>query len=129
MPEIEYPPTAILGESRQDWERRALNPWRMEMKRKLLVTRGNLCERGCGRMATDLDEPIVPRADMRGLSLEQRRLAFSTANMELACSRCNRESPHDRAGAWERACKRFGLDTMIDWYASLGLRVIDRRFT
>jgi len=128
MNEIEYPPEPLEGEDRRSWEVRALNPWRMEMKAKMLARRGPLCARGCGRMAVDYDEPIIPRCSMRGLSLEKRRLAFASANAELTCIPCNRESAHDRDGAWRRAVERFGLEAMQIWYASLELRAPDRRF-
>jgi len=88
-----------------------------------------MCEReGCDRVAEDLDEPIITRGDMRGLSLQQRRLAFSTANMEIACSICNRESAHDREAAFRRACERFGEREVRAWYAGIGLKAPDRRF-
>ena len=59
---------------------------------------------------------------MRGLDLDRRRLAFATCNMELACPACNREAAHDRDGAWERACARFGEGAMREWYGGLALK-------
>jgi len=54
---IEYPPLPYENEDRLSWERRALNPWRMEQKRKLFAKRGPMCEReGCDRAAEDLDD-------------------------------------------------------------------------
>jgi len=128
MPEIRYPPEPEDGQSRVEWEKVHLNPWRNEMKRRLLAERGTACER-CGQPAWDLDEGIVPRADMRGFSLEQRRLAFGEVNLFLLCGRCNRESAHDRDGAWARACARYGEKAVREWYAGLGLRAPRREWT
>ena len=113
-----------------EWERRDLNPWRQEEKRLLLEERGGTCARdGCMAQAIDLDEPLVTRGDMGGLSLEQRRLAFSSVNMELACRICNREKAHDRDGAWERACKRYGRGTVVEWYLGIGLKITRKDWT
>jgi ribosomal protein L37AE/L43A len=118
---IEYPPEPLPGESRAEWDRRVA-PWRMEMKRKLLARRGWRCER-CGQQGgvLDLDEALVTRGDMRGLSLEQRRLSFGEVNLAIVCADCNR-TRHDREGAWARACGRYGEDVVRAWYASLRLR-------
>jgi hypothetical protein len=122
------PPVPEPGESREDWERRALRPWRLEMKRKLLLERGPMCERGCGRRAQDLDEAVVPRCDMGGLSLDQRRLAFCEVNLALLCAECNRNEAHDREGAWARACQRHGEAAVRAWYAGLGLKAPRREW-
>ena len=129
MRELRYPPHSLPGQTRLQWERDRLNPWRMEIKRLLLDERGWRCER-CGVTGTvlDLDEGILPRCDMRGLSLEQRRLAFCEVQLFLLCPRCNRESAHDRDGAFERACARYGDQVVREWYVSLGLRAPDLRF-
>jgi len=120
---LHYPPEPWPGESRIDWEQRALNPWRNEIKRHLLAERGWACEReGCERPAEHLDEAIIPRCDMRGLSVEQRWLAFCEVNLAVLCAECNTASAHDRDGAWDRACSRYGEQTMKTWYASLGLK-------
>jgi len=130
MSEIEFPPPALEGESRINWERRALNPWRNQMKAWLFVERGPMCEReGCHNRATQLDEAIVPRCDMRGFSPDQRRIAFGEINLALLCADCNCNQAHDRTGAFERACQRYGRETVTDWYHSLNLRAPDRRFT
>jgi len=126
---IEYPPEPLSGETRIEWERRALNPWRMEMKRKLFARRGPTCERCGERRAIDLDEGIVPRCDMRGLSVKQRRIAFGSCNLFLLCEKCNRESAHDREAAFRRACGRFGEREVRAWYAGIGLKAPDWRFT
>ena len=119
---IEYPPEPLPGESRAEWDRR-IAPWRMEMKRKLLTRRGWRCERdGCQNPAEHLDECCLTRQEMRGLSLEQRRIAFSEQNMELVCASCNVESAQDRDGAWHRQCARYGENAMKQWYSSLRLR-------
>jgi hypothetical protein len=118
---IRYPPHPFAGETREQWERRALRPWRMAEKARLLAERGPMCER-CGERAQDLDECCVTRGDMRGLNLGKRRLAFASCNLALLCARCNRESAHDRDGAWERNCGIYGKERMQEWYESLGLR-------
>jgi hypothetical protein len=59
---------------------------------------------------------------MKGFSLDRRRLAFGEPNLSIACARCNRESAHDRDGAWVRACARYGEEAMRDWYWSLDLK-------
>jgi hypothetical protein len=119
---LRFPPKPEPGESLLDWEARALRPWRMEMKRKLLAERGRMCERGCGNPAQDLDEGLLTRGDMRGLSLEKRRLAFGEPNLFLLCRQCNRHEAHDREGAFLRACQRYGEETVRAWYASLELK-------
>ena len=124
---IRYPPPALKGQSRQEWEHIALRGWRMEEKRRLIAERGWRCER-CGAAATDLDEGILPRCDMRGLSLEQRRLAFCSINCFLLCARCNREEAHQRGWAFGQACQRYGEQRVREWYGSLGLRAPDLRF-
>ena len=126
---VDYPPPPEPGMTRTEWERQLLNPWRQQLKRKLFMRRGPMCERGCGRRAVDLDEPIIPRADMRGLDLDRRRLAFGSVNAELACAQCNRESAHNREAAWGRAVARFGLEAMREWYNGIGLKAPDRRFS
>jgi len=100
----------------------------MEMKRKLLLRRGPMCERCGQRRAVDLDEGIVPRCDQRGLAVAQRRLAFGSCNLFLLCESCNRESAHDREGAFRLACERFGEREVRNWYAGIGLKAPDRRF-
>lgn len=122
MIEIEYPPEPEEGQTRVEWERTHLNPWRQLMKGKLLARHGPMCARGCGRFGIDYDEPLLPRCDMGGLSLEKRRLAFASCNGELCCAPCNRESAHDRDAAWERACERYGEGAVRAWYAGIGLR-------
>jgi hypothetical protein len=118
-----FPPEPEDGQTRIEWEWNLLNPWRNEIKRRLLAERGWRCERcGSRQLPLDLDEAIVPRADMRGLSLDRRRLAFGEPNLSIACAECNRESAHDRDGAWERACARYGEEAMRDWYRSLNLK-------
>ena len=124
---IRYPPPALKGQSRQEWERVALRGWRMEEKRKLIAERGWRCER-CGAAATDLDEGILPRCDMRGFSLEQRRLAFCSINCFLLCAKCNREEAHRREWAFGQACSRYGEQRVREWYGSLNLRAPDLRF-
>lgn len=124
---IQFPPEIEPDMTRLDWERQLLNPWRARMKRLVAARQGGLCAR-CGQPGIDLDEPIIPRCDMRGLSLEQRRLAFGSCNMEYACIACNRESAHDRLAAWERAVALFGLDAMRAWYMGIGLKAPDHRF-
>lgn len=120
---IRTPPLPRKGESRKAWEARVLRPWRMEIKRALLVQRGWRCERcGSGVPPFDLDEGIIPRADMRGLDLEQRRMAFAEVNLFVICANCNRYEAHDRDGSFARACARYGEDAVREWYASLGLR-------
>lgn len=100
-----------------------LRAWRMEIKRQLLAQRGWMCER-CGKeRVTDLDESILPRVDMVGLSDEQKLKAYSEINLTLSCARCNREEAHDREAAWERACGRYGGDAVRTWYSSLRLKV------
>ena len=126
--EIRYPPEPHENETRIEWERRALRPWRMEEKARLLRKRGYRCERCEKRPVSDLDESIVPRCDMMGLSLEQRRLAFGTPNLTLSCQVCNRERAHDQAGAFERACQRYGEQRVREWYASLCLRAPRHEF-
>lgn len=118
---IRYPPEPFEGESRASWEGK-LRRWRMQEKRRLFVERGSLCERGCGNVATDLDEAVITRGDMRGFSLAQKRIAFASCNLELACMSCNRESAHDRDGAWERACTKYGRENIVAWYQSLALK-------
>ena len=129
MTEIRYPPEPEPGQGREDWERKLLNPWRQEEKRRLLSERGRLCERCGERVAIDLDETILPRCDMGGLSLAQRRLAFASVNLTLSCVTCNRHHAHDRAGAWKRACKLYGEDVVREWYRSLGLKAPRHDFT
>ena len=130
MAEIRYPPEPEPGETRIKWERRALNPWRQQEKARLLRERGRTCERdGCMMPAVDLDEAILPRCDLRGLSLEQRRLAFASCNLALLCARHNREEAHDRDGAWRRACTRYGEDAVKNWYAGLGLKAPRKDWT
>lgn len=107
---IEYPPSMS-----------SLNKWRMEVKRRLFVERGWMCERDCGHRAEHLDEGIVTRGDMRGFSDEQKLIAFATCNLFLVCAECNMNY-HDRAGAWKRACNRYGEMEVINWYKSLNLR-------
>lgn len=107
---IEYPPS--ISE---------LNRWRMETKRRLFAQRGWMCERGCGRRATDLDEGIVTRGDMRGFSDEQKILAFATCNLFLLCAKCN-QTRHYRELAWEISCDRYGEKEVREWYASLNLK-------
>ena len=119
--EIRFPPKPLEDEPAHEWEYR-LRRWRMEEKRRLFAERGPMCERGCGARAEDLDESILTRGDMRGLSIWQRRLAFCNINLELACAKCNRESAQDREGAFARACKRDGERNVRDWYFSLGLK-------
>lgn len=120
--EIRYPPAALPGESRVEWERRALNPWRQQEKRRLMLERGYICER-CGQQAAiDLDESLIPRCDMGGFDLDQRRIAFSSPNLTLACMDCNREQAHDRDAAWKRAVARYGEDTVRAWYFQLHLK-------
>jgi len=79
--------------------------------------------------AVDLDECLVTRGDMRGLDLEQRRLAFASCNLALLCARHNREEAHDRDGAWARACERYGEDAVRKWYAGLGLKAPRKDWT
>lgn len=59
---------------------------------------------------------------MRGFSLEQRRIAFATCNLELVCARHNVEEAQDRDGAWLRMCQRYGREVMESWYTSLELK-------
>ena len=102
--------------------------WRSAEKGRLFSERGHTCER-CGlQIATDLDEGIVPRCDMRGFSVEQRRLAFASCNLFLLCARCNREEAHQREWAFGQACRRYGEQAVREWYGSLGLRAPDLRF-
>lgn len=126
---IRYPPSVLSGESRAAWEKRALRPWRMEIKIKLLNERGWKCER-CSKKFTPsditstihLDETIIPRCDMRGLSVQKRRLAFCEINLTLSCQNCNCNHGHDRRGAFKRACQLYGESIVRDWYDSLGLK-------
>ncbi len=123
MPAILYPPEPNEEDTRESWERRALRPWRMEVKHQLLTQRGFKCAReGCPNRAQDLDEAILTRQEMRGLSLAQRRLAFASCNLELVCADHNRNGAQDREGAWARACARYGERTMRRWYAGIGLK-------
>lgn len=123
------PPGPLDGEAREEWERRALRPWRMEIKRSLLAERGWWCER-CGDLSQvlDLDEGVVPRCDMGGLSLEKRARAFAEVNLFLLCPDCNREQAHDRDGAFRRACERYGEEMVRAWYQSLGLKAPRREW-
>jgi len=125
---LEYPPHPNPTDTRETWERRELRPWRMEQKRRLMLVRGGLCERGCGRVAQDLDEGIIPRSSMMGLSLEKRRLAFASCNLFLLCARCNREEAHQVEWAFEQACNRYGEKTIREWYASIGLKAPRHQF-
>ena len=126
--DIRYPPPAREGETRIDWERRALRPWRMDEKQRLFRERGTICERCRMQPAQDLDEGCVPRCDMRGFSLEQRRIAFSSANLFLLCVDCNRNQAHQREWAFEQSCSRYGEQAVREWYGSLDLKAPDRRF-
>ena len=125
--EIRYPPEPYENETRIEWERRALRPWRMEEKRRMFLERGSNCER-CWTMAQDLDEGILPRSSMRGLPLWKRRLAFGTCNLFLLCTRCNREEAHQVEWAFWQSCQRYGEQRVRAWYASLELRAPDFRF-
>jgi hypothetical protein len=118
--EIRYPPELLPDEQPREWDAR-LRAWRMDEKGCLLGERGWNCQR-CGGRAEQLDEGIVTRGDMRGLSLKQRRLAFASCNLFLLCADCNVNHAHDREGAWARACARYGEDAVREWYGSLGLR-------
>ena len=120
--QIRYPPGPLEGESRLEWERRALNPWRMEEKARLWTERGSLCERCEIRLATDLDEGIIPRCDMRGFSLVQRQIAFASCNLFLLCAQCNREEAHQREWAIVTSAQRYGAEAVLEWYASLELK-------
>lgn len=119
--EIEYPLPPLKNETRLEWERRCLYPWRMKIKQDLFRLNG-LCER-CGAPAIDLDEGIVPRSAMRGFPLQTRRLAFASCNLFLLCARCNREEAHQETWAFARACSKYGEDAVRQWYASLNLKV------
>ena len=123
MPDIRYPPEPEDGMTRVEWERELLNPWRQCEKARLAAERKTtICERCGQRPFIDLDESVIPRCDMGGFSLEQRRIAFGSPNLTLACMRCNREEAHDREGAWDRACERYGRERVVAWYVSLGLK-------
>ena len=105
-----------------------ITAWRIKEKGRLFVERGYTCER-CGlNIATDLDEGIVPRCDMRGFSKGQRQKAFASCNLFLLCARCNREEAHQREWAFEQSCKRYGEDKVRQWYSSLELKAPDWRF-
>ena len=125
---VRFPPPPREGETRIEYERRALNRWRMAEKERLLRERGTICERCRMQPATDLDEGIIPRCDQRGLSLEQRRIAFASCGLFLLCAKCNREEAHQREWAFEQACQRYGEQKVRAWYASLQLKVPDLRF-
>ena len=125
---VRFPPPPREGETRLQWERRALNPWRQEEKGRLVRERGYACERCGDDRAIDLDEGIVPRCDMGGLSLEQRRLAFGSPNLFLLCAHCNREEAHQREWAFEQACKRYGEQAVREWYFQLNLKVPRREW-
>ena len=100
----------------------------MAEKERLLRERGTICERCRMQPATDLDEGIIPRCDQRGLSLEQRRIAFASCGLFLLCAKCNREEAHQREWAFGQACQRYGEQEVRAWYASLQLKVPDLRF-
>ena len=125
---VRFPPPPRAGETRLQYERRALNRWRMAEKERLLRERGTICERCKARTVSDLDEGICTRGDMRGLSLEQRQLAFCNINLFLLCRICNRERAHQREWAFEQSCSRYGEQAVREWYGSLGLRAPDLRF-
>jgi hypothetical protein len=118
--EIRYPPEGCTEQE--------LRAWRMDEKRRLLAERGWNCQRCGARAATDLDEGIVPKSSMRGLSLEQKRIAFGSPNLFLLCSRCNREEAHQQEWAFGQSCYRYGEDTVRDWYASIGFKTPEQRF-
>lgn len=102
--------------------------WRIEEKRRLFTERGHTCER-CGlQMATDLDEGIVTRGNMRGFSQDQKRLAFASCNLFLLCADCNRNQAHQREWAFGQSCRRYGENKIREWYASLGLKAPELRF-
>jgi len=126
---IFLPPPPLDGETRQEWEARALRPWRMEKKRNLLNHRGWKCER-CGARSEvlDLDEGIVPRSSMRGLPLEKRRIAFGLYNLFILCPACNREEAHQQEWAFERSCQRYGESHVRAWYASIEFKAPEWRF-
>ena len=106
-----------------------ITAWRMREKARLIDERGWTCERpGCNNRIEDLDEAIVTRKNMMGLSLEQKRIAYCTINLELVCARHNREGAQDREGAWQRAVERYGLETCQQWYASIGFKSPEKRF-
>ena len=125
---IRYPPEPAEGQSRQEWERWLLNPWRQEEKGRLMRERGYACERCGDDRAIDLDEGIIPRCDMRGFSLEQRRIAFASCGLFLLCAHCNREEAHQREWAFEQACQRYGEQAVREWYSQLNLKAPDLRF-
>ena len=125
---VRFPPPPREGETRLEWERRALNPWRQEEKQRLYRERGTICARCKSAQAIDLDEGIIPRSSMRGFSLEQRRLAFCSINCFLLCAKCNREEAHQREWAFGQACSRYGEQAVREWYGSLNLRAPDLRF-
>lgn len=118
---VYYPPEPD-GMDRKAWERDVLRPWRMEVKEQLFLERGCMCER-CGGAASDLDEGCVTRGDMRGLSAEQKRIAFASVNLFILCAECNRYRAHQRDWAFWQASKRYGENVVRDWYLSIGLKV------
>jgi hypothetical protein len=124
--EIRYPPEPLPDEQPREWDTR-LRAWRMEEKRRLLAERGWNCQR-CGARATQLDEGIVTRGDMRGFSLEQKRLAFASCNLFLLCADCNVNQAHDREGAWAKACAWYGEDAVRAWYFQLHLKAPRKEF-
>ena len=123
MPAIRYPPEPLDGETRKEYHRRVLDAWRMEEKRLLLRERGWTCEReGCQARVEHLDEAIVTRRDAMGLPLWKYRLIFASCGLALLCADCNVNQAHDRDGAWARACRRYGREAVVGWYASLQLK-------
>jgi len=122
MSELRMPPPPLEEEDWKSWYRRACAPWRNEIKLELWRQRP-ACERdGCQRSSCDLDEGVVTKGDMRGFSVEQRRIAFAECNLFMLCQTCNRERAHQRDRAFEKSCDRYGEDVVRGWYDSLQLR-------
>jgi len=100
--------------------------WREWVK----VRRGFTCE-VCGGLGTDVHECIVTRRDAQGLPDDRRINIFATCNLLVLCRRCHKAEhakKDSRVYWWNRMCKKYGKEAMLEWYASFEWRTPDRRF-
>ncbi len=88
----------------------------IELKKRLLVERGSICERCRIRDVADLHHSLISK--MKGkpeLNVEY--------NAELVCKEChaNIGGYNERLEFWHKQCARYGTDVMREWYDNLSL--------
>ena len=97
-----------------------MNAKQRELKERLLVQRGGVCEHCYARQATDLHHCLI-RRDKRFPQLNTEE------NYMIVCHECHMSGIVDakvvRDKFWKTQCRRYGAEHMQDWLDNLPMKV------